>query len=80
MGEPGGHPDLVLEASLQPPSLDGAVHQPERHQAVVPQVAREVDRGHAPAARLAVNGIAVAEARLEVGGQVRHAGAMKGFP
>ena len=46
----------------------------ERHLAVVLQVLREVDRGHAALAQLPLDAVAVGEGGNKAGKRVRHAG------
>ena len=59
MLEPGCEPDLALEAVGAQRGGELGVEDLEGDGAVVAQVAREIDRGHAPAAELALERIPV---------------------
>ena len=56
--QPGGEADLALEALGAEGGGELGMEHLERDRAVVPEVAREVDRGHAPAAELALERVA----------------------
>ncbi len=62
----GGEPDFTLEAFGTERRRQLRVHHLQGHLAVVPEVAGQVDRGHAPAAELALEEVAVAEGVLEL--------------
>ena len=61
MLEPGGELDLALEPLGAEGGGELGVEHLERDRPVVPEVAREIDRGHAPAAELALERVAVAQ-------------------
>ena len=67
MLEPGGEPDLPLEALGAEGGGKLGEEDLERDRAVVLEVLGEVDRGHAAAPELALEGVAVGESRLEQG-------------
>ena len=62
MLEPGGELDLALEALGAERGGELGVQDLERDRAVVLQVLREVDRGHAPTAERALDRVAVGQA------------------
>ena len=63
--EPGGEVDLAEKPlGTQGGSQFGVEHL-ERDRSVVPEIAREVDRGHAAAAELALEHVAVGQGGLE---------------
>ena len=62
MLEPGGEPDLAQEPLGAERGGELGVQHLERDRPVVPEVLREVDRGHAAAAELALERVAVAAA------------------
>jgi len=68
MLEPGGEADLALEALGAKCRGQVGVQDLERDGPVVPQVVGEIDRGHPPAAELALEAVAVLES-LRQGGQ-----------
>ena len=72
MLQPGGELDLALEPVGAEGGGELGMEHLERDGAVVAEVAGEVDRGHAPAAELALERVAVASAfaqrRPRVGG------------
>src|SRR5439155_23678585 len=61
MLQPGGHPDLQQEALGAQARGESGLEDLERDGAVMPQVVSEVDSGHAAAAELALDVVAVAE-------------------
>ena len=63
MLEPGGHADLAQEALGAERGGELGVEHLERDRAVVLEVVREIDRGHAAAAELALEHVAVTESR-----------------
>ncbi len=72
-----GDPNLPQEAlgaehgrELGPQDLDG-------HLAVVPDIVREIDCGHSPAAQLPLNAVAVGEGGLERHYGIRKVGIQK---
>ena len=68
--EPGGDLDFAKEA-LRPQRLSqGGMQHLERHRALVPEVLGQVHRGHAPAAQLALQQVAVRESGRQSRGQV----------
>ena len=73
MLQPGGEPDLALEALGPERGGQLGVEHLEGDRAVVLDVVREEDRGHAAAAELALERVAVAQAFLELRAQVGHA-------
>ena len=44
----------------------------ERHVAVVPEIARQIDRGHAPGAELSLDAVSVGQRRRQFGERVGH--------
>jgi hypothetical protein len=46
----------------------------DRDPAVVPEVVREIDRGHAAASKLALNAVAISQLVLEALAEVHHVG------
>ena len=67
MLEPRGDADLAQEA-LGPERVSQLGMQDlERHRPVVPEVPGEIDRGHAAAAELALDHVAVGQRGLEAG-------------
>ena len=66
MLEPGGRADLAQEALGAERAAELGVQDLERHRPVVLEVAGEVDRGHAAAAELALEHVAVAEGLAEL--------------
>ena len=58
MLEPGGQPDLALEALGPERVTQLGMEHLERDRPVVPEVPGEIDRGHAPAAELALDRVA----------------------
>ena len=60
-----GEPDLALEALGTERGGQLGVEHLERHRPVVPEVPGEEDRGHAPAAELALEGVPVPQAFLQ---------------
>jgi len=73
MLEPGGEADLALEPVGTERGGQRGMEHLERHRAVVLEVLREEDRGHAPAPELALEGVAGAQAFLKLRAQVGHA-------
>ena len=66
MGEPRGHPDLTAEAlGAEHRAQLGSEHL-DRNLAVMPEVVREVDRGHAAPAELALDGVAARQRGAEL--------------
>ena len=66
MGEPRGDPDLAAEAlGAEQRAQLGSEHL-DRHLAVMPEVVREVDRGHAAPAELALDGVAARQRGAEL--------------
>ena len=63
--QPGGEPDLAQEALRAERGGELGVQHLERDLAVVLEVVREIDRGHAPAAELALERVAVGQGGLE---------------
>jgi hypothetical protein len=53
--------DLVLEALRAERRREFAVEDLERYEAVVLEIAGQVDRGHTPAAELPIEGVAIAK-------------------
>ena len=72
MLEPGGGLDLAQEALGAERRGELGVQHLERDGAVVPEVAGEVDGGHAAATELALEAVAVSHCRLEVLRQIGH--------
>ena len=72
MLEPGGDADLALEPLGAERRGELRMEHLERDRAVVPEVLREVDRGHAAAAELALEPVAVGEGGLESRAEVGH--------
>ncbi|MBX6331397.1 MAG: hypothetical protein IRY91_06100 [Gemmatimonadaceae bacterium] len=64
--QPRGEPDLPLEAGGAERLGDLGVEHLERDRAVVLAVAGEIDRGHSPAAELALERVAIAQRRGEL--------------
>jgi len=70
--QPGGEADLALE-SLRPQRRGQlGVEHLERHRPVVPKVLGQVNDGHAPAAELALDLVAIPQSRAEVHQGIRH--------
>ena len=61
MLQPRGEPDLLQEPLGAERLGELRVENLERHEPVVPEVVRQVDRGHPPAAELALDGVAIPE-------------------
>jgi hypothetical protein len=61
MMESGGDPDLPFESGSAEGDRELGAEHLECDMAVVPQVPREVDRGHAAAAQLTLDRVAVAK-------------------
>ena len=72
MLQPGGEPDLALEAIGAEGGGEVGVKHLERHRPVVPEVPGEVDHGHAPATELALERVPVLQSRTEWLCRVRH--------
>ena len=72
MLEPGGEPDLALEALGAERGGELGMEHLERDRAVVPEVLGEVDRGHAPAAELALERVAVPQRFTKCRDRIRH--------
>ena len=70
MLQPGGELDLALEALGAERGGELGMQHLERDRAVVLEVLGEVDRGHAAAAELALEAVAIGEGRLQGGAQV----------
>jgi hypothetical protein len=75
MLQPRGQPDLALEPLVPQRGGQLPVEHLEGDRAVVPEVLRQEHRGHAAAAELAVEGVAAAQAFLELCAQVCQMGA-----
>ena len=73
MLEPGGEADLAKEALGAEAHGELGVEHLERDRAVVPEVAGEPDGGHAAAAELALERVAVPQAFAQHGYRVGHA-------
>ena len=65
MLEPGGEPDLALEALRAERRSQLRMQHLERDRAVVSEVPGEVDRGHAPAPKLTLEAVAFGQGGLE---------------
>ena len=74
MIEPRGELDLAKEAVRARGASQIGMQDLERDRPVVSQVLREVNRRHAAAAELALDGVAVGEGLLKTGEQVGHDG------
>ena len=61
MLEPGGELDLLLEAIIADGGSQLGEHHLEGDRAVVVDVVRQIDRGHAPAAQLTLDLVAAGE-------------------
>ena len=72
MLQPGGEPDLALEALGAERRGQLGMEHLERDRTVVPEVAGEIDRGHAAAAELALEHVAGGQRCLELLPQVAH--------
>ena len=70
--QPGGEADLALEPVRPERGGQLGVEHLERHRPVVPEVLGEVDGGHAPAAELALDRVAVPQSRAEIRQGIRH--------
>ena len=70
--QPGGEADLALEALRPQRGGQLGVEHLERHRPVVPEVVGEVDDGHAPAAELALDRVAIPQSRAEIRQRIRH--------
>ena len=66
MLEPGGGLDLALEALRAERRAELGVEHLERDGPLVPDVAREVHRGHAAAPELALEQVAVGQSGFEM--------------
>lgn len=72
MLQPGGKADLALEPLGAKRGRELRAKHLQRDRPVVPQVLREIDRGHASAAKLTLDPIAVGQRGLQQGPRVRH--------
>ena len=72
MIEPSTDADLPQESLGAERGGDLGVHHLERHVAVVAEIVREIDRGHAAAAELALDRVAAGQLRPEAVRDVRH--------
>jgi hypothetical protein len=72
MLQPGGEADLALEALGAEAGGQVQVEELERDRSVVPEVLGEPDRGHPPAAELALEGVAVAQSRAQCCYRIGH--------
>ena len=72
MLQPGGQPDLALEPLGAERGGQLGVEHLERDRAVVAEVLRQVDGGHAAAPELALEPVAVGEGGLERGAEISH--------
>ena len=70
MLQPRREPDLLQEPLGAERLGELWVEDLERHQPVVPEVVRQVDRGHPPAAELALDRVAIAKGFDELGGRL----------
>ena len=77
MLQPGGEPDLALEPLGPEGGRELRMQHLERDRAVVPEVAGEKDRGHAPAPELALELVATAQPFLDLRPQIGHVGLSK---
>jgi hypothetical protein len=68
----GREPDFTLEAFGTESRRELGMQDLKGHLAVVPQVVRDVDRGHAAAPELMVEAVAVANSGTEPREEVRH--------
>jgi hypothetical protein len=68
--EPGGEPDLALEAVGAEGGGELGVEHLERDRPVVLEIVGEEDRGHASAAELALEGVQPAQSVLKLRGQI----------
>jgi hypothetical protein len=64
--ESGGRPDLAEEALGPEARAQLGVEHLDRHEAVVPQVAGEIHRGHAAVTELALDRVAAGQGGFEV--------------
>ena len=65
MLEAGGKPDLAKETLGHERSGDFGVQDLERHKPVVPEVMRQIYRGHSPPPELAIEPVVIGECRLQ---------------
>ena len=72
MLEPGGELDLALEALGAEAGGELGMEHLERDRPVVPEVLREVDRGHAPAPELALERVTALQRFTEWRERIRH--------
>ena len=72
MGQPGGEADLALEALGAERGGELWAEDLERHRTVVTEIARQVDRGHAPAAELTLDRVPALQGGAQFGGPIRH--------
>ena len=72
MLQPGGEPDLALEALGTQRDRELGVEHLECHRAVVLEVAGQEDRSHAAAPELPLERVATAQPALELRLQVGH--------
>ena len=70
--EAGGEADLALEAIGAEGGGDLGVEDLERDRAVVPQVLREIDRGHAPAPELPLERVSLPQRFTKCRDRIRH--------
>jgi hypothetical protein len=72
----GGKPDLAQEPLGAEHGGKLGAEDLERHEPVVPKIACEIDRGHAAAAELALEHVAVSQVRLELIARIAHPGTL----
>ena len=72
MLQPGREADLALEAIGPQSGGQLGVQHLERHRPVVPEVLGEIDDGHAPAAELALDRVAVLQPCAKISQRIRH--------
>ena len=78
MLQSGREADLPLEALGAEAGGQVQVKQLEGDRPVVPEVLRQPDRGHSPAAELAFEGIAVLQSRAQCCYRIRHGARCRG--
>ena len=70
--QPGGEADLALEALGPEGGGQLGVQHLERDRPVVPEVLGQIDGGHAPAAELALERVAIPQPRAKIRQRIRH--------
>jgi hypothetical protein len=66
MLQPGAEPDLSEEPLRSQHRRQVRMQDLERYRAVVPEITGQIDRGHAAAAQLALDDVAIGEGGLQV--------------